>query len=107
MIKLKKQKLWQKAKKVILGGNLLVSKRPEMFLPDYWPTYFKKAKDIYVWDLNNKKYIDMIFAVGQNTLGYANKEIDNEIKKVIQNGNMSTLNCPEEVKLAQNLLTPA
>ena len=104
MIKLKKQKLWQKAKKVILGGNLLVSKRPEMFLPDYWPTYFKKAKDIYVWDLNNKKYIDMIFAVGQNTLGYANKEIDNEIKKVIQNGNMSTLNCPEEVKLAQNLL---
>ena len=79
-------------------------KRPEMFLPDYWPTYFNKAKGINVWDLNNKKYIDMIFAVGQSTLGYANSEIDQEVKKAINNGNMSTLNTSEEVKLAQNLL---
>ena len=65
-------------------------KRPEMFLPDYCPTYFNKAKGINVWDLNNKKYIDMIFAVGQSTLGYANSEIDQEVKKAINNGNMST-----------------
>ena len=104
MIKLKKEKLWQKAKKLILGGNLLLSKRPEMYLPEYWPTYFKKAKGVHVWDLKNKKYIDMIFAVGQNTLGYANKTIDNEVQKIIKKGNMTTLNCSEEVKLAQNLI---
>ena len=104
MLKLKKEPLWKKAKKKILGGNLLLSKRPEMFLPDYWPTYFKKAKGINVWDLNNKKYIDMIFAVGQSTLGYANSEVDQEVKKTIKNGNMCTLNSSEEVKLAQNLL---
>ena len=46
----------------------------------------------------------MIFAVGQNTLGYANKSIDNGIKKVIKNGNMTTLNCPEEVQLAEKLI---
>ena len=63
-----------------------------MFLPDYWPTYFKKADGVNVWDLRNNKYIDMIFAVGQNTLGYANKSIDNEVKNLLQ-GNMSTLNC--------------
>ena len=66
MNKLRKEKLWKKAKNVILGGNLLLSKRPEMFLPNYWPTYFKKTKGIYIWDLKNKKYIDMIFAGGQN-----------------------------------------
>ncbi len=104
MKKLRKEPLWNKAKKIILGGNLLLSKRPEMFLPDYWPTYFKKAKGINVWDLKNKKYVDMIFAVGQSTLGYANEEVDLEIKKAIQNGNMCTLNSPEEVKLADNLL---
>ena len=64
-MKLTKEKLWKKAKRVILGGNLLLSKRPEMFLPEYWPTYFKKAKGINVWDLKNRKYIDMIFAVYQ------------------------------------------
>ena len=104
MNKLRKEKLWKKAKNVILGGNLLLSKRPEMFLPNYWPTYFKKTKGIYIWDLKNKKYIDMIFAVGQNTLGYANYNIDSSIKKVIRNGNMSTLNCPEEVELAEKLI---
>ena len=94
----------KKAKKNILGGNLLLSKRPEMFLPEYWPTYFKKAEGVNVWDLKNNKYIDMIFAVGQNTLGYANKSIDNEIKKYVSKGNMSTLNCPEEVFLSEKLL---
>ena len=104
MIKLLKQPLWKKAKKIILGGNLLLSKRPEMFLPNYWPTYFTKAKGVDVWDLRNNKYVDMIFAVGQSTLGYANNEIDVEIQKVIKNGNMCTLNSDEEVKLADNLL---
>ena len=40
----KGQKLWKKAKKVIPGGNMLLSKRSEMFLPEFWPSYFKKAK---------------------------------------------------------------
>ncbi len=104
MKKLFKEKLWKKAKRNILGGNLLLSKRPEMFLPDYWPSYFQKADGVYVWDLRNNKYIDMIFAVGQSTLGYANKSIDNEVKKFVTKGNMTTLNCPEEVILSEKLL---
>ena len=53
------KKYWNKAIKLIPGGNLLYSKRPEMFLPNKWPTYFKKTKDCYVWDMKNKRYIDM------------------------------------------------
>ena len=83
MKKLFKEKLWKKAKRNILGGNLLLSKRPEMFLPDYWPTYFKKADGVNVWDLRNNKYIDMIFCCWTNTLGYSNKIIDKEVKKFI------------------------
>ena len=55
MRKLRKEKLWGKAKKLILEDKLLFSKRSEMFLPEYWPTYFNKAKALYVWDLKNKK----------------------------------------------------
>ena len=97
-------KLWQQAKKYILGGNMLISKRPEMFLPNLWPTYYYKSKKIYVWDLNGKKYTDFIFAVGQSTLGYSNNIIDRAIKKKIDNGNMTTLNCHEEVDLAKKLV---
>ena len=47
----------------------------------------------------------MLFLVGPNTLGYANSRIDNEVIKTIKKGNMSSLNCPEEVLLAENLIS--
>ena len=96
--------LYLKAKKNILGGTMLLSKKPELWLPKFWPTYFKRANKISVWDLNNKKYIDMICAVGQNTLGYAHKKIDDMVIKSIKKSNMTTLNCPEEVELSEILL---
>ena len=99
------QKLWGRAKKVIPGGNMLLSKRAELFLPEVWPTYFSKSKGCKVWDLNNIEYLDMsLMSVGTNILGYSNQEVDKEIKKVINLGNMSTLNCPEEVFLAEKLI---
>ena len=101
----KGQDLYEKAKKLIPGGTMLLSKRPEMFLPDNWPSYFSKAKGCNVWDLDNKKYIDMcIMGIGTNTLGYGNDEVDNAVLSAIKNGNMSTLNCPEEVELAEKLI---
>ena len=35
--------LWRKAKKIIPGGNQLLSKRSEQFLPEYWPSYYRKG----------------------------------------------------------------
>jgi len=52
-------KIWKQAQKIIPGGNGLLSKRPERFLMNDWPTYFSKAKGIEIWDLNNIKYTDM------------------------------------------------
>ncbi len=99
------QKLWKRAKQIIPGGNMLLSKRPEMFLPDLWPSYFSKSKGCNVWDLDGKKYIDMsIKGIGTNILGYGHPEVDEAVHKTIDSGNMSTLNCPEEVFLAEKLI---
>lgn len=98
-------KLWNKAKKLIPGGSQLLSKRSEMFLPDLWPSYYKKAKGVEIWDLNNNKYIDMsIMGVGTCILGYADDDVNYAVKEVIDYGSMSTLNCYEEVELAEMLL---
>jgi len=102
----KGQKLWKRAKVAILGGNSLLSKNPNLFLPNKWPTYFSKSKGCKVWDLNNKLYTDMsLMGVGTNILGYSNNEVDNAVKKIIKQGNLTTLNCPEEVFLAEKLLS--
>jgi len=101
----KGQKLWKRAKKVIPGGSMLLSKRAEMFLPDQWPAYFSKAKGCKVWDLDGKEYIDMsIMGIGTNILGYGHPEVDEAVCKTVEAGNMSTFNCPEEVYLAEKLV---
>lgn len=99
------QKLWRRAKRLIPGGNMLLSKRAEMFLPDQWPTYFSKASGCSVWDLDGTEYVDMsIMGIGTNTLGYGHPEVDDAVQATIKAGNMSTLNCPEEVYLAERLV---
>jgi len=99
------QKLWKRAKHVIPGGNMLLSKRAEMFLPDQWPAYFSKAKGCKVWDLDGREFIDMsIMGIGTNILGYGHPEVDEAVMRTVQAGNMSTLNCPEEVYLAEKLV---
>ena len=65
------QKLWKEAKKIMPGGNMFLSKRPERFLPLNWPTYFIRSKGCIVTDLNHKKYFDMIMSIGTNLLGYS------------------------------------
>jgi glutamate-1-semialdehyde aminotransferase len=53
---------------------MLFSKRPDIFLPEFWPCYFKKTKGCEVTDLDNKTYYDLSqMSVGTNTLGYSNK----------------------------------
>jgi glutamate-1-semialdehyde 2,1-aminomutase len=99
------QKLWKRAKQVIPGGNMLLSKRAEMFLPEQWPAYFSKAKGCKVWDLDGNEYIDMsIMGIGTNILGYGHSEVDAAVQQTVAAGNMSTFNCPEEVYLAEKLI---
>ena len=94
-----------KAIKYIPNGNMFYSKSRKFFSENVWPTYFSKAKNIYVWDLDGRKYLDFChMGVGTNILGYSNTYIDNKVKKVVSKGNMSTLNCLEEVDLCEKLV---
>lgn len=98
-------KLWEKAKSIIPGGNQLLSKRAEMFLPTLWPAYYKKAKGCEIWDLDENHYLDFsIMGIGTCSLGYAHPDITNAVIDAVQSGSMSSLNCYEEVELAEKLL---
>lgn len=101
----KSQALYLKAKKLIPGGTQLLSKRPEIFLPDLWPAYYQKAKGCRVWDLDGKEYIDAsTMGVGSCILGYADDEVNGKVISAVKKANMTTLNAPEEVELAELLV---
>jgi len=97
--------LYNKAKKIIPGGTQLLSKRPEMFLPEQWPSYYSKCEGVNVWDLDGREYIDMsISGVGSCILGYADSDVNLAVTNAINLGSMCTLNCPEEVEISELLL---
>jgi glutamate-1-semialdehyde aminotransferase/spore coat polysaccharide biosynthesis protein SpsF (cytidylyltransferase family) len=99
------QELYKKAKKIIPGGTQLLSKRPEMFLPDNWPSYYSKVEGCEVTDLDGNKYIDMgINGIGSCILGASDKDVNNAVIECINRGSMSTLNHPNEVYLTEKLI---
>jgi glutamate-1-semialdehyde 2,1-aminomutase len=99
------QALWSRAKRIIPGGGQLLSKRAERFLPGLWPAYYEKAKGCEVWDLDGNRYYDFAqMGVGSCILGYADPDVDSAVMAAIHNGSMSSLNCPEEIALAEKLI---
>jgi glutamate-1-semialdehyde 2,1-aminomutase len=101
----KGQELYKEAKKIIPGGTQILSKRPEMFLPDLWPAYYQKAYGINIVTLDGIKMKDFSYmGVGACILGYKDEEVNREVHESVDRGNMSTLNCPAEVELTKLLI---
>ena len=98
------EKLYSRAKNVIPGGTMLLSKRPEMHATAGWPSYFDKSQGCYIWDLDGTKFTDVGWmGIGTNILGYSNPVVNESVRTIIDKGNLTTLNAPEEVQLAEKL----
>ncbi|MDX2019982.1 MAG: aminotransferase class III-fold pyridoxal phosphate-dependent enzyme [Deltaproteobacteria bacterium] len=96
--------LQERAKHRIPGLSQLLSKRPDMFSYGVWPGYYKRASGTTIWDLDDNQFLDMSIAgIGANVLGYADPDVDEAVKAAITNGSSSSLNCEEEVELADLL----
>ncbi|MGI6417393.1 MAG: aminotransferase class III-fold pyridoxal phosphate-dependent enzyme [Thermoguttaceae bacterium] len=101
----KGQQLYKLAKSLIPGGTQLLSKRPEMYAPEQWPSYYREAHGCEVTDLDGRRYVDMSYmGVGPCLLGYSDPDVTEAVIARIERGSMCTLNNPEEVDLAQLLL---
>ena len=84
---------------------MLLSKRAEMYLPQGWPAYFDRTQGCSIWDLDGREFTDVsLMGVGTNILGYSHPEVDQAVLETVRKGNLSTLNAPEEVYLAEKLI---
>lgn len=96
--------LYRRARRRIPGGTQLLSKRPEMFLPEQWPAYYSAARGAEVTDLDGRRYIDMSYSgIGACVLGYADPDVSAAVHDAVDRGSMCTLNSPDEVELADLL----
>lgn len=98
------QILYRKAKRLIPGGTQLFSKRAEVMLPEQWPVYYSRAAGAEIWDLDGRRYLDMSYmGIGACVLGYADPDVNAAVEEAVRAGSLSTLNCPEEIELAELL----
>ena len=89
----KGQELYRRAKNIIPGGTGLLGKRSELYLPEFWPAYYKRAKGIEIWDLDDNKYLDFtMVGIGTSILGYADEDVVSAVSNAVINGSMTTLN---------------
>lgn len=94
----------ERAAKRIPGMCQLLSKRPDRFSLGVWPGYYSRAKGAEIWDLDGNRYLDMsIGGIGATVLGYADPDVDAAVLEAVRNGVACSLNCPEEVELADLL----
>lgn len=101
----KGQSFYKKTSKIIPGGVQLLSKRPEIFLPDQWPSYYKYAKGCEIMTLDNIKLYDFTnCSVGMCPLGYANPTVNKSVIESVKNGNTSTLNSTLEYECANLII---
>ena len=98
-------KMWDRANSVILDGNSLLSKRPERWLPELWPSHYISATGVSVLADDGIEYLDCsLMGVGCCFLGYGNAAVDSAVVEAVRGGVASSLNPFEEVLLAEQLL---
>ena len=91
-------------KEKILFGGMLLSKRTDQFIPGKWPNFFSKANGCKIKD-KKKNYLDFsLMGVGTNILGYANKNVNHKVKKIIDKSNISTVNSNYHLRLSKQLI---
>ncbi len=82
------QALKQRASKVIPGG--MYGHQSVSFLPPSAPQFFKRAEGAYLWDHDDKRYIDFMSAYGPNLFGYCHAQIDAAYTQQMQSIDVAT-----------------
>ena len=97
--------LYSRAKGFIPGGTGLLSKRPENHLPDQWPSYYAElGPGPYVTDLSGNRYMELAYGTCYSPLGFRDPDVEAAVISAVQRGVMGTLNCPEDLELAELLI---
>jgi glutamate-1-semialdehyde 2,1-aminomutase len=74
------------------------------FWGDEITPYVQKAKGAYLWDVDDKKYIDYRMAFGPIILGHAYDEVDAKVIEEIQKGILFAMTGQIEIEVAEMII---
>jgi glutamate-1-semialdehyde aminotransferase len=92
-----------RAHECIAQNALTNSKRAECFIKGVYPTHIKSAYKCYFRDLDGRRYIDYVCALGTNLFGYGNYKISAAVCDVLSEGAVYSLASDIEVFFAEEI----
>jgi len=95
---------WHYREQAAIGqGSLTNSKRPECLVKGVYPTHFKLGTGAFLFDTNNKQYVDFICGLGTNLLGYGQTQVTHAIAQQALKGCSYSLASTLEVEAAEKV----
>jgi len=95
------QELRHRAEAVIPGG--MYGHQSVALLPDDYPQFFSHGAGAYLWDVDGRRYLDLMCAYGPQLLGYAHEEIDAAAAQQMRRGEPLTGPTELMVMLAERM----
>ncbi len=99
----KSEQLFKEAQKVIPGG-VTSARHPSKFVPGKYPIFMNRGKGSHVWDVDGNEYIDWIVSFGPMVLGHCNPQVDDAVRKNLEQGFCFTMVHPVQNELAKELI---
>ena len=97
-------KLFKKALKIIPYGSQTYSKGVKAFSDGVSPKFLTKGLGCEVWDVDGNKFIDYVMANQPLILGYADKDVNNAVKKQLALGSTFSVSNKLEIDVAELLV---
>src|SRR3989338_2394100 len=97
-------RLLEEAKRLIPCATQTLSKGYTQWSVGASPLFLKSAKGCEVTDVDGNKYIDYGMALGPYILGYADPDVNEAVRKQLEDGTMFTLPHPLEVEAAELII---
>ena len=93
----------KRAELTIPLGSQTFSKSRTQYPVGISPLYAEKAKGPYIWDIDGNRYIDLVSSLASITLGYADSEINNHVKRQLKKAVSMSLPGKLEVEVSELL----
>ena len=96
-------RIWERARGLVPAGTQTLAKGPGQYVRGVAPKYLVRARGAHVWDADGNEFLDMNMGIGPLVLGYADRAVDDAIRRQLDDGITFSLMHPLEVELAETL----
>ncbi|MGY8695273.1 MAG: aminotransferase class III-fold pyridoxal phosphate-dependent enzyme, partial [Verrucomicrobiia bacterium] len=100
----KNQALFQRALEKIPWATQTNAKRHDSDGATTRPPFIQRAKGCRMWDIDDKEYIDFRSALGPITLGYQYQEVDDAVRRQMEQGVLFSMSSPIEIETSEAIL---